>query len=178
MPRWSSPWVLLGALSLLAAVVTFSTVRPATPVSPAAVPAFEEETDASRDEESTNATLYVVTGNVERLVQVSVNAGLPSERLLGTAAALHDELSQAGLWPAGVPSPQVYVVNVGRDTTVVLDATPAVGPLAVERERDLIASYERTLLGAGAAAVAYLQNGRATGKWLGNLAVTSELPSP
>jgi hypothetical protein len=167
--------VLLGALSLLASVVTFSVVRPAAPVAPVAVPAFEGETDTTGDEAATNATLYVVTGNVERLLDVGVTGDRLSERLLGIAAALHDELSGGGFWPSGVLEPQVYVVNVGRDTTVVLDVTPGARPLAIERERDLIASYERTLLGAGADAVAYLQNGRATGQWLGNLAVDADL---
>jgi len=175
MPRWSSPWVLLGVLAVLAAAATLMLVKPPAPTSPVAVPAFGGQAGEADNQTRVDTTLYVVAGNVERILQAEVRDAPTSQRLADTVQALHAELVRQGVWPSGVPAPQVFVVNLGRDATVVLDVTPAGQPIPVEREQDLIASFERTLTEAGAAEVAYLQNGQATGRWLGNLAVNADL---
>lgn len=175
MPRWSSPWVLLGALAVLASVVTLILVEPPAAVTPAALPTFEGDADASDVQEQTVAALYIVAGNIERIMEADVPAASLTVRLNDTAEALHAELVRQGVWPSDVPAPRIFIVNLGRDATVVLDVMPTLWPLPVELEQDLIASYERTLTEAGAAEVAYLQDGRATGRWLGHLAVNADL---
>lgn len=105
-------------------------------------------------------------------VELPEDSSARLETILGALreAALDDE------WPRELPTPKVFLENLGRRRVAVLDFRPQRRiPLSVEAERRLLRGVEETVLANGVDEIRFLLDGRARGVFLEHLAVPAAL---
>ena len=153
--RWASPQLLIaGFLFLVAATYAVTGAPravdppPSLVVDPAAPPALREV-----------EVRYVVVDarGLERPGYADVGlpdgaAADPGTRLAAALAALRDDLVDAGAWPASLPSPSGYVVELDRRRWAVVDVAAAPANLAIDVADEL--AVVRSLVATARAAVA------------------------
>ncbi|MEJ2289689.1 MAG: GerMN domain-containing protein, partial [Deinococcales bacterium] len=100
----------------------------------------------------------------------------PAARLQRIVAALRKAMQQAGSWPTGLDTPEVFVQQVNRKQVAVLDITESAPvSVGVAEELQLLHSIRQTVLNNGADEVRFLRDGRPAHTLLGHVAVDSAL---
>lgn len=100
----------------------------------------------------------------------------PTARLQTILAALRQAMSQAGSWPQGLDTPEVFLQQVNRKQVAVLNLRES-GPVAVgvAEELQLLHSLRQTMLNNGVDEVRFLRDGRPAHTLLGHVAVAAGL---
>lgn len=169
-----TPQVLVAGLLLVAALALLLSVPNLRP-GPAPVVNLTSEDD-------------LLTAQDVRLVLVDA-AGLEWQRDANIAAptdaprrfeaildALRSELLAEGVWPAGLPTPRVYVETYDREVVAVVDvAAGGVIAVSVAQEQALVRAIEATAVANGIDSVRFLRGGQHTETFLGHVAVPSAL---
>lgn len=177
--RWRrlvTPYVVAAALIFLASLVFFLGGHGAHVASPRAVDIKPSEASPQGQSEEVRLEL-VDPGGLARPDYVTLT--LPSDpaaRLQSILGALRKAMDQAGSWPQGLDTPQVYVQQVNRKQVAVLDLRES-APVAVGvgEELQLLHSIRQTVLNNGADAVRFLRDGQPAHTLLGHVAVDSAL---
>ncbi len=165
--------MLLPALALLAS--TAYLVRSGPPTVP---PPPDLTVTAGIDEAAAlvEVVVYHVDDELARPVVREIadaqDAGLRLQRVVGEVRTV---MMDAGAWPAALPAPRVFRLEIERESVVVLDLPAHGARLDVGTARVIVASLERTLFEQGVDRIAYLREGRAVDAWLGGLTVPSSL---
>lgn len=170
---WRSPQVLLPALALLASSAYL--LRSGPPSVPP--PPDLRETAATDDAaELVEVIVYHVDDElarpVVREVAVAQDLGLRLQRVVDEVRTV---MVDADAWPAALPAPRAYALEIERESVVVLDLPAHDARLDVALARGIVASLERTLFEQGVERIAYLREGRSADAWLGGLTVPSSL---
>lgn len=174
--RFATPYVTVSALIFLASLVFFlgghgpSVGRPKPvdikPVQPA-VQMHSQEVRLELVDQSGLARPDFVTLDLP---------SDPAARLQAIVAALRTAMQQAGSWPSGLETPEVFVQQVNRKQVAVLDMKES-APVAVgvAEELQLLHSIRQTVLNNGADEVRFIRDGRPAHTLLGHVAVDSSL---
>ena len=171
--RWRSPQVLLPALALLASSAYLLRSGP-----PEVPPPPDLRAAAGGEErvELREVVVYRVDDQLARpVVRQIAGARDPGLRMQRIVDEVRTVMVEAGAWPPELPAPRAFMLDVERETVVVLDMPEHDARLDVALERGIVASLERTLLEQGVERIAYLRGGRAVEAWLGSLTVPSSL---
>ena len=174
--RLATPFVAVAALVFLASLVFFlgghgARVGPPKPVD------IKPVAQAAAGKSQEVRLELVDQGGLARpdFVTLSLPAD-PAARLQAILGALRSAMEQAGSWPQGLETPEVFVQQVNRKQVAVLDlhesAPVAVG---VAEELQLLHSIKQTLLNNGADEVRFLRDGSPAHTLLGHVAVASGL---
>lgn len=115
--------------------------------------------------------------NLEASVVIAAELPLDAaQHLQSVLTALRSSLQADGLWPAGLPLPQVFVETLNRQRMAVLDFRPPADlQLTVARELRLLQSLEATVRANGIGGVRFLLQGEPAGIFLLNVAVPDSL---
>lgn len=171
--RWRSPQVLLPALALLASSAYL--LRSGPPEVPPP-PELRAAADGEEAVELREVVVYRVDDQLARpVVREIAGAQDPGLRMQRIVDEVRTVMVDAEVWPPELPAPRAFMLEVERETVVVLDMPEHDARLDVALERGIVASLERTLLEQGVERVAYLRAGRAVEAWLGGLTVPSSL---
>lgn len=171
--RWRSPQVLLPALALLAASTYLLRSGPPDVPPP---PELRAAADGEEAVELREVVVYRVDDQLARpVVREIAGAQDPGLRMQRIVDEVRTVMVDAEVWPPELPAPRAFMLEVERETVVVLDMPEHDARLDVALERGIVASLERTLLEQGVERVAYLRAGRAVEAWLGGLTVPSSL---
>lgn len=173
LPAWLAPQVIVAVLLFIAALV-FAFRGPDAAGRPPTV-TFDPIPQTSGTPTEVEIAVLEATG-LERIAFVEVVASNePSERFVAIFGALREALVEAGVWPAAVGEPRIFVQRVaGRDVIVMdLDVPPEIA-VDVEAELRIVGSIDATA-SRHDAVVRYLVNGQPTETLLGHVAVPSVL---
>lgn len=169
-----TPQVLVTALLAIAAIALYASVKVPPPPEPPVV----DLTSAADLLSSQDVRLVLVdTDGLEwqRDARIAAPTDAPRrfEAILG---ALRDALLEEGVWPQGLPTPDVFVEVFDRETVAVVDvAAGGVVAVSVAQERALVRAIDATAAANGIDAVRYLRGGQRTDTFLGHVAVPSAL---
>jgi hypothetical protein len=172
----ATPYVALAALAFLASLVFFLGGHGARVAKPRPVdikPVQQELQGASRE---VRLELVDASGLARPdFVTLTLPAD-PAARLQIILGALQKAMDQAGSWPQGLQTPEVYVDQVNRKQVAILDLRES-APVAVGvgEELQLLHSIRQTVLNNGADEVRFLRDGRPAHTLLGHVAVDSAL---
>jgi hypothetical protein len=171
--RWASPQVLVPALALIAAA---GYALRAAPPQPAPPPELATRAPAEADVGTRDVVLYLVDDELARpRVRELPDPSDASAALQVVVDALREALVEEGVWPAELPAPRAYALELERTPAAVLDLPAADVRLDVAAERRIVASLRRTLLEQGIERLAFLRNGGPVDAWLGQLRAPSSL---
>lgn len=174
--RLATPYVIVAALIFVASLVFFLGGNAPRVTRPNPVDIRPPQADTVTHSQEIRLVLVDQSG-LARPDFVTVDLPDDPAARLGTVLdALRAAMLQAGSWPRGLDTPQVFVQLVNRKEIAVLDlheSTPvAVG---VENELQLLRSIRQTVLANGADGVRFLREGKPAPTLLGHVAVDSGL---
>lgn len=169
-----TPQVLVASLLLLAALgLLASGGRRAAPTAPV----IDLGQRPPRTETEEVRLQLVDEKGLERGVTTQVP--LPKDaslRLSAVLGALREELVTSGTWPAALPGPRVFIVEVeGRKVAVIDLRVPTGLGVSVGQELAIYRSLAATAEVNGAASVRFLRDGQPAATLLGHVAVPSGL---
>jgi hypothetical protein len=171
--RWASPQVLVPALALIAAA---GYALRAAPPQPGPPPELATTAPAEAEVGRRDVVLYLVDDELARpRVRELADPSDASAALQVVVDALREELVAEGVWPAELPAPRAYALELERTPAAVLDLAASDVGLDVAAERRIVASLRRTLLEQGIERLAFLRNGGPVDAWLGQLRAPSSL---
>lgn len=169
-----TPQVLVAALLVIAAAALLLSVPRLRPDPPPVVNLTSE--DDLLTEQDVRLVLVDAAGlEWQRDAKVAAPTDAP-RRFEAILAALRSELLVEGVWPAGLPTPRVYVETFDRAVVAVVDvAAGGVIEVSVAQEQALVRAIEATALANGIDSVRFLRDGQHTETFLGHVAVPSSL---
>lgn len=121
--------------------------------------------------------VIVDAGGLERsrTLSLAVPQG-DSQRLAAVLVALRGELVQAGVWPADLPAPRVFVDTFERQKVAIIDMlVPLPVGVSVAQELAMLRSMTATAVANGVASVRYLRDGQPATTLLEHVAVPASL---
>lgn len=169
-----TPQVLVAALLLVAALALYLSVEVLRPGEPPTVELIAAEDELS--EVDVRLVLVDLDGlEWQRSERISAPDSAP-RRLEAVLTALRGALQAEGVWPDGLPPPNVYLETFDREDVAILDLRPSDDvAVSVGQELALLRALTRTAEANGADAVRFLRNGRPAATLLGHVAVPSGL---
>lgn len=169
-----TPHVLVAALLVVGAVALFASVPvPQPPAPPTVDLTTAEDLLTTQDVRLVLVDAAGLEWQRDARIAAPTDAPRRFEAILG---ALRDALLEEGVWPAGLPTPGVYVEVFDRETVAVVDvAAGGVVAVSVAQERALVRAIDATAAANGIDAVRYLRGGQQTDTFLGHVAVPSTL---
>lgn len=174
--RLATPYVILAALVFLASVVFF--LGGHGPRAPQPQPVDIKPVQPAVQTHSQEVRLELVDqSGLARPDFVTLDLPAdPAARLQAIVAALRTAMLQAGTWPSGLETPEVFVEQVNRKQVAVLDIKESAPvSVGVAEELQLLHSIRQTVLNNGADEVRFLRDGRPAHTLLGHVAVDSSL---
>jgi len=169
-----TPQVLVAALLLVATVALLLSV-PETRPGPPPVVNLTSADDLLTPQEV--RLVLVDTAGLEWQRDASIAAPTDAPRRFeAILAALREALLEEGVWPAGLPTPDVFVETFDRQVVAVIDvAAGGVIEVSVAQELALVRAIDATAAANGIDGVRYLRGGQRTETFLGHIAVPSAL---
>ncbi len=169
-----TPQVLVAALLLVAALALYLGVEVLRPGEPPSVELITAEESLS--EVDVRLVLVDLDGlEWQRSERIAAPESAP-RRLEAVLATLRAALLEEGVWPEGLPTPNVFLETFDRQTVAIIDLRPQDDVAAsVVQELALLRALTRTAEANGADSVRFLRNGRPASTLLGHVAVPSNL---
>lgn len=169
-----TPQVLVAALLVVGAAALLLSVPLTRPLPPPVVNL------TSADDLLTTQDVRLVlvdTAGLEWQRDASIAAPTDAPRRFeAIVGALRDALLAEGVWPAGLPTPRVYVETFDREVVAVVDVVAGgVIEVSVAQEQALVRAIDATAAANGIDSVRYLRGGQRTETFLGHVAVPSAL---
>lgn len=165
--------MLLPALALLASSAYLLRSGPPSVPPP---PDLRETAGADDVVELVEVVVYHVGNELARpVVREIAGAQDPGLRMQRVVDEVRVVMMEAGAWPAALPAPRAFTLEIERESVVVLDLPAHGARLDVTLAQGIVASLERTLFEQGVDRIAYLREGGAVDAWLGGLTVPSSL---
>jgi hypothetical protein len=169
-----SPQVLVAALLLIGAGALLLSVPRSRPTPPPVVNLTSAD-DLLTDQDV--RLVLVDTAGLEWQRDATIAAPTDAPRRFeAILAALREALLAESVWPAGLPTPGVYVETFDRAVVAVVDvAAGGVIEVSVAQEQALVRAIDATAAANGIDSVRYLRGGQHTETFLGHVAVPSTL---
>lgn len=169
-----TPQVLVAALLVIGASALLSSV-PQTRPGPAPVVDLTSADDLLTTQDV--RLVLVDAAGLEWQRDASIEAPTdPPRRFAAVLGALREALLAEGVWPAGLPTPDVFVETFDREVVAVVDvAAGGVIEVSVAQEQALVRAIDATASANGIDSVKYLRGGQRTETFLGHVAVPSGL---
>lgn len=169
-----TPQVLVAGLLLIAAVALLLSVPQTRPDAPPVVDL------TSADDLLTTQDVRLVLVDIAGLEwQRDASIDAPTDaprRFAAILGALREALLTEGVWPSGLPTPDVFVETFDREVVAVVDvAAGGVIEVSVAQEQALVRAIDATAAANGIDEVKYLRGGQHTDTFLGHVAVPSTL---
>lgn len=169
-----SPQVLVAALMTIGALALLLSAPVSRPGPPPVVDLTSAD-DLLTDQD-VRLVLVDATGlEWQRDASITAPTDAP-RRFAAILDALREALLAEGVWPAGLPTPGVYVETFDRQVVAVVDvAAGGVIEVSVAQEQALVRAIDATAAANGIDSVRYLRGGQHTDTLLGHVAVPSTL---
>jgi len=174
--RFATPYLAVAALVFLASLVFFLGGRGAHVANPRPVDIRPARDTSQGKSQEVRLELMDPTGLARPDFVTLTLPSDPAARLQVVLGALRSAMEQAGSWPQGLETPQVYVQQVNRQQVAVLNVRESAPvSVGVGEELQLLHSIRQTVLNNGADEVRFLRDGRPAHTLLGHVAVDSAL---
>lgn len=169
-----TPQVLVAALLAVAALALLLDVPQTRPGPPPVVDLTTA--DDLLTTQDVRLVLVDATGlEWQRDASIDAPTDVP-RRFAAILGALREALLAEGVWPAGLPTPGVFVETFDREVVAVVDvAAGGVVEVSVAQEQALVRAIDATAAANGIDSVKYLRGGQHTETFLGHVAVPSSL---
>ena len=174
--RFATPYVAIAALVFLASLVFFLGGHGARVGRPRPVDIKPVQQAAQVHSQEVRLELVDQSGLARPDIVTLDLPSDPAARLQAIVAALRNAMQQAGSWPSGLDTPEVFVQQMNRKQVAVLDIRESAPvSVGVAEELQLLHSIRQTVLNNGADEVRFLRDGRPARTLLGHVAVDSAL---
>jgi len=174
--RFATPYVAVATVIFLASLVFFLGGRGAHVANPRPVDVRPTQEAPQGKSQEVRLELVDPTGLARPDFVTLTLPSDPAARLQTVLGALRNAMEQAGSWPQGLETPEVYMQQVNRQQVAVLDMRESAPvSVGVGEELQLLHSIRQTVLNNGADAVRFLRDGQPAHTLLGHVAVDSAL---